>query len=80
MTIPNHVISSCDTGSSEIILDEVLSLSSISDSSLAQGERTSCSTQQTRKSNDTCLSHSSGHLQPSSASLTYIEPPEQHSV
>ena len=58
----------------------MLSLSSSSDSSLAQGERTGCSTQQTRKSNDTCLSYSSGHLQPSSASLTYIEPPEQHSV
>ena len=44
----NYIISSCDSGPSEIILDDVLSLTSSSDTSLAQGhgESTNSSTEQ----------------------------------
>ena len=80
-----YVVSSCDTGSSEIVLDEVLSLSSGSDSSLAQTEIKSTIA---ISSSDTSLlidtlkttSHSSGYLQSSSASFAYIQQSEQPSM
>lgn len=60
---------SCDSGP-EIILNEILSLTSSSGLSLAQDDRTDSITEQFKT-----ITHSLGHLQSSSASFAHIEQP-----